>query len=162
MRKAENSKWSLSSLKNGSPCSFADIVDNDKRPKEADNAKRAASNFGNLLKKITLEQTPSRVLFHSKSNDLSRLVFETRPSEPKFRITKKPADPRQDKSADNQNVTIDEYNRALLTKNPFSFAKLNKATAFKPKLIHVRKFNKTQIGKLKAALKGVFRPKLKI
>lgn len=133
---------------------MADLYGSEERVTDIMSSKPPKSNFDNLLKLTPKEPESHKIHLHTDSKELTKLVLKSKEQEPKFEIVRKIEDPARHLSFRNQNTTNDEYNRNLLSKNPFSLAKLNNNPATRPKVTHIDRMSKTQSSKFITAVKN--------
>ena len=113
------------------------------------------SKFVELLR-LNGKQDSNKILLHTGSNELTNLMLRNQHSMPQFKLAKQVNDQTKGADSGERNYTHDEYNRRLLSKNPFSLAKFNNRPAAKPKAGPVKKMNKTHTGNFVSSLRASF------
>lgn len=130
-----------------------DLFDSGEKITHIISSKPNKSNFESFLNIKMNETNPNKILLHTDSKELTKLVLKNKDSEHSFKVVKKPIDDSKEQIFKNQNITNDEYNKNLISKNPFNLAKVGNRPVIRPKVIHVDKMSRTHSSKFMTSLR---------
>lgn len=154
LAKKNPTKESLRTIRVRNPYSMSDLFGSEDKVNETEVMHHhQKSNFEALMKQITREKASSKILMHTSSMEVNKIILKSRGSEPKFNTILKGVGASFDKTQRNQNLTNDEYNRNLLQKNPFNLIKHSNVVANKPRALHSKLENKLNIAKFASTLR---------